>query len=122
MKNAIKWFGFALVAAICFSITACDDGSGSNDIIPNELQGTWVGYAGTVIINGSSFTIQETGGSPRNVPIKSVQKGSTVLASDGEYYTVYTLIPSNGGNNAVIGLSQDRQTIVDYDGYYFFRQ
>jgi hypothetical protein len=123
MKNTIKLIGIiAFIAVIGFSMIACDDGSGSSgDIVPSELRGTWVGYYGTVTINSSSMTIHETGYSPRNVPIKSVQKGSTVQAQDGEYYTVYTIIV-NQGNNAIIGLSQDKKTIVDDDGYYFYKQ
>jgi len=119
MKNTLKVFGvIALAVVIGFSIAACSNGSTSGDIVPKELQGTWVGSAGTITINGSSAIVDD-GSGPRTLFIKSVQKGS-VKYINGENWTVYTVKSSEG--DIVCGLSQDGRTMLDDDGNYFQKQ
>jgi hypothetical protein len=120
MKNTIKFLGIiALIAVIGFSMSSCDDGSSSGDIVPSELQGTWVGSYGTIIINSSSATVQ-TGGSSITDTVKRVQKGS-VTNVDGVNYTVYT-VKFAQWDDVILGLTSDKRTMVDNEGYFFYKQ
>ena len=66
MKNTYKTFGIiALIVVIGFTIASCSNGTTNKDIVPEELQGTWIG-------TGSN-----------NVGWKYVFKGNLIEAEEG---------------------------------------
>jgi hypothetical protein len=113
-----KFWILGIVMMVLFGsmITSCDNGT-TDDIVPIELQGTWVNPAGTVTITRSSVTVAITGGTTNTDNVVSVQKGSVVNIS-GTNYTSYTVILSQG-YSVYLGLTQDGQTMLDDDGYIF---
>ena len=58
MKNRIKLFVIiAIVAMIAVGFVSCDNGTTDTDVVPIELQGTWINNDGyTITFTGNSFT------------------------------------------------------------------
>jgi uncharacterized lipoprotein NlpE involved in copper resistance len=104
--------------ALGLALIGCDNGSTSGDIVPIELQGTWVNPSvGTGTLYGSLLTTTGTDGITITENVTSVQKGSIAYVN-GTAYTRYTVRTSQG-SVLELGLTQDGQTLMRGDGYIF---